>query len=646
MGTRETPGFLSKFMYNSISEKLGRRNEYFNSTVFTADIERLKRYHENRGFSDVRIDTSLLFSPSNHRVDISITIREGYRSLIDTLVYRGIVDVPGTVWVDIATSPKISQGDPFNFLLLEEEVKRVLRTLYDNGYANATYVRENSSAKRKLSNRNYSVVLTFAPGKRYRFGGITIRQEIDSLRNGRPRPDITNVLLLDQLDFEPGDYYSLTRKIASEKSLNKLGLFDLRRFDFVVPPSADTSRLVATNIVYRSRDRHELSPELIVSDENGAFNLGGGIGYASRNFLGGARTFTANLRFRTQTLGAFPNYFDNSNNAVSNLDLTFEILQPYVFTNKMRGQWGFSAIIDKQKPYLQQILRNIFGFDVRFAEFTTGYLEWALEAVSLHRNQNFFGNLNDPLVQQQLALLQEQHLNSILSFSIQRDMSNDLFAPSAGFIHSATFEEAGLLPLVLKNLNRNIPFTQFYRVFLLGRWYADITDHRFSILALKLKAGLEEKYGESQADSARTIPQTHRFFAGGGSSVRGWNSRELIASGDPQLGGNLSVEGSLELRTNPLQALRDGLFDKFWIVQFIDFGNAWDQVGDFQIRKLAIAAGIGFRYDTYFGPFRVDCGFRVYNPTEVAGQQWITQRKLIGQTFKEAVFHFGIGHAF
>jgi outer membrane protein insertion porin family len=128
--------------------------------------------------------------------------------------------------------------------------------------------------------------------------------------------------------------------------------------------------------------------------------------------------------------------------------------------------------------------------------------------------------------------------------------------------------------------------------------------------------------------------------------VRGWQSRDLSASGDPKLGGNLALEGSLELRVNILQSARDDFLDKIWLVTFFDFGNVWAAASDLQWKGVAMAAGIGFRYNTFFGPFRVDWGFRVYNPGDPTGQNWITQRQLFGQTFKEGIFHFGIGHAF
>jgi outer membrane protein assembly factor BamA len=649
IGTRESPGFFSKFLHNSISEKLGRKDEFLSRVTLGSDLKRLKTYYENRGFSDARIDTSLLYDDDGASVDITFRIDEGYRSVIDSLTYAGIVNAPGVIWTDILASPRIAAGDPYNNTLLEEEVVRVLKILGTAGYPNTLFLRDSSWARRYTSTRNYRVRLAFDLGRMYFFGPVTIRQEIDSLRGPLPRADITDDILTHQLTYTPGQRYSVEDSVTSVSNLNRLGIFDLRRMSLLVPPRTDTAVTVPTLILFRPKDRHELGPELIVSDEAGQLNLGAGLGYTHRNFFGGARIFSTRLRFRTQTLDEFPNYFGKNTDAVSNLDLTFELLQPYVFSNRIKGSWSFSFILDKQLPYRQNIVRNRFGLTNRFTEYTNGILEWTLEAISSEKNDNFSGNVNDPEIQRQFRLLQQEQFNSVLSFTLQRDRSNDIFSPSEGFIHSATFDEAGLFPLLLQGIFKNLPATQFYRVSLIGRWYTEIVPHRFSILAVKAKGGFEEKYGESRSDTSRGIPQTHRFYAGGGSSVRGWNSRDLIASGDPsaaQLGGNLALEGSIELRTNVLQSLHDGLFDKVWLVQFVDLGNVWTDVSDFRVRDFAIAAGLGIRYDTFFGPFRIDWGFRIYNPGEAQGSRWITERKLWGQTFKEGIFHFGIGHPF
>jgi len=644
MQTKETPGSLSKFLHG-INDRLGRKNEYFDPVKLSDDLYRLRKHYRDRGFNMVRIDTSLTLDDEERAMEVAILVTEGYRAIVDTIMYAGIVNVPDFVYDDMKSSPHITPGDPYDAALLEAEVARVRLILWNAGYPNCEYVRGQSFATLRTSTGNYSVLLTFDLGKRYVFGEIHVANE-DTLRD-----DITDEIIFSQLDYKPHDFYNYSDRISSERNLNRVGIFDQARIETEVPPNESPSIFVASRISVRPKDKHELAPEVLISDENNAFNLGTGLGYTNRNFLGGARTFSARLRFRTQTIREFPNYFGLNTTAISSGELTFEMLQPYIFTNKIKGNWTFSLIRDKQLPYRQDIVRNTFGFTDRFAEFTTGYLDWTLELVNLSRNQSFTGDTNDADFRQQLDQLEQQskntQFNSILSFTIQRDKSNDLFRPSNGFIHTATIQEAGLLPLVLKSaLPENLPFTQFYRISLLGRWYFDMTDNRYSILGLKLKVGFEDKYGETRSDSTRSIPQTHRFYAGGGGSIRGWQSRDLSATGDPQFGGNVAFEGSLELRMNILQSLRDDFLDKIWIVTFLDLGNVWGQARNLQLRDVAIATGIGFRYDTFFGPFRIDYGFRLYDPAARSSQQWITERSFWGQTFKEGILHFGIGHAF
>ena len=643
--TRETPGFLNRFLYYGISDRLGRKREFFDARTFGEDIQRVRQYYVDHGFHEVQVDTTLEFSSEKNEVDILFRINEGYQSIIDTVIYRGIVNVPEFVYDDMQSSPRISRHDPFDRSLVDEEVLRVRNILWDAGYPNARFLRDSSSATYRTSTRNYVVTLAFDIGRRFVWGDITIKNTLDSTRE-----DITPDIILRQMDYQYGDFYSANALRSSEQNLNRVGIFDQARIETTVPPNSDTSILVASRVTVKPKDKHELAPEIVISDENNAFNLGTGIGYSNRNFLGGARTFSTNLRFRTQTISEFPNYFGVATDAVSNIGLTFEILQPYVLSNKIKGNWTFSLIRDKQKPYRQDIIQNKFGFTDKFADYTNGILEWTLERVSLLRNPNFPDTSSDPATQEQINKLADQEkktqFNSILSFTIQRDKTNDLFRPSEGFVHSATFQESGLLPLLLRGSQPDLPFTQFYSVTLLGRWYFDLTDHRFSIFALKLKAGYEDKYGESRSDDTRAIPPTYRFYAGGGGSVRGWKPRDLSATGDPLFGGNLALEGSGEIRTNILQSLRDDLFDKIWIVTFLDFGNVWGSFHDLRLKDIAVATGIGFRYDTFFGPFRIDYGFRVYNPAEPNGQQWIVDRKLLGQTLKEGILHFGVGHAF
>jgi outer membrane protein insertion porin family len=648
---KETPGFLSKFFHKTISEKLGSPDEFLNPVVLADDMIRLRKCYQNRGFFDAIVDSALRYYNNGANVDVTFRIKEGRRSYVDTVIYRGIPDWPETIWEEIRNSPKIVRGDPFNSLILEDEVRRVLDIFENSGFPNCTFIRnsDSSSATRYASTGNVRVTLCFKHNKRYFFGPISVVQDIDTTIGESHRPDITADLVVRHLEYKQGDFYSTEDKRKSEKNLKSIGIFDLRRIDFAIPSVSDTSETIPSRILIRPRDRNELAPELVVSSENDAFNLGPGLAYTNRNFFGDARILTARAKFRTQTLSAFPNYFQTNSDAVSNFEVGAEILQPYLFSNHTNATWSPSYIIDKEKPYKLEIVRSRLAVNNRFAEFTTGQFEWTIETINTKVRAIPLTDL-DPESARQLELMSAQYsrqFNSVFSFTIQRDETNDIFSPSDGFLHSLTVQEAGLFPLLVHNLIPNLPYTQFYSASATGRWYFDVSGgHRSSIVALKIRGGIEEKYGESRSDSNRLIPQTNRFYAGGSGSVRGWASRSLIASGDPQLGGDFLLEGSIEHRWNFFQSLKDGWLDKMWLVQFVDVGNLWPTLGSFQFRQFAVAAGIGFRYDTFFGPFRVDWGFRIYNPDDPNHQSWITQRKFIEQTLKEGVFHFGIGHAF
>jgi outer membrane protein insertion porin family len=57
---------------------------------------------------------------------------------------------------------------------------------------------------------------------------------------------------------------------------------------------------------------------------------------------------------------------------------------------------------------------------------------------------------------------------------------------------------------------------------------------------------------------------------------------------------------------------------------------------------VAIAVGFGFRYYTQVAPFRIDLGFKFYNPS-TKQYIWDSWDK---RFFKNIEFHFGIGEAF
>jgi translocation and assembly module TamA len=142
----------------------------------------------------------------------------------------------------------------------------------------------------------------------------------------------------------------------------------------------------------------------------------------------------------------------------------------------------------------------------------------------------------------------------------------------------------------------------FFKAYASGTKYFQLYDKPSMILAGRAAFGTI--YGASTGD----IPANERFYAGGGSSVRGYGYKKLspIISGTP-IGGSSLIELSTELRLR--------VTDKIGLVSFIDAGNSYaDPIPDYQ-GTLRFGTGLGVRYYTVIAPVRFDIAVPV-NPVE------------------------------
>ena len=641
--SKESPGWFTKFLYNTISRKLGSPAELYDPVVLEADVRRLEQFYRDKGFFEARITTNAPVDTSDRTVDLTFLIEENQRSLIDSVRYVGIDSLPEDVRAKVYLNSFIEPSDPYDQDVIEREILRILNVLYDNGYPQAHFVQEHSIARRSLRTNRFTLLFPFYAGPRYRFGDITVRIE------GRERPDIRDDMLLRFLNYEPSEIYSQNKRLVSERTLYRLGLFERARIEVSIPSEEDSSKAIPTSVVVLPKDKHELNPEVAILEENNAFNVGLGMGYTNLNFFGQARTFTTALRFRVQEIGSinFLRVFGrtglNDTTVVGGAELNFQLAQPYVFSRNFSGLWSFSLIADKQKSFVLTTIRNRFGFRYELEPTTSGFMDWNLERIKLDALE---GASASEFIRQRPEE-QRPQFNSILSLTLQRDRTNDIFSPSQGYSWAVGVEEAGILPALGEQLGSNLPFSQFYKFTLFGRYFTDLTHDRYTIIATKAKFGFAHKYFVRSRAEAKNrdlpVPLNRRFFAGGSGSVRGWRTRELGAVSDPQLGGNALFELSAEARINFTRGL-----GRIWVVDFdnvggilfADAGNIWTDVQRMRLSETALSVGFGLRYDAIFGPFRVDLGFQLYDPRN---QQWIFQRKALREA---STLHFGIGQAF
>ena len=155
------------------------------------------------------------------------------------------------------------------------------------------------------------------------------------------------------------------------------------------------------------------------------------------------------------------------------------------------------------------------------------------------------------------------------------------------------------------------------RAYVDGRAYLGFGENNGSRIAARLQAG--SVFGGEITD----IPPNFLFFSGGSGTVRG---QEYQSLGATQLGVEAGGRSFLGLSTEFRQDIGD---TNFGLVAFADAGyvgtDALGENGDWQA-----GAGLGLRYDTPFGPIRVDLA----TPVRGAG---------VGE---DIFLYIGIGHAF
>jgi len=203
-----------------------------------------------------------------------------------------------------------------------------------------------------------------------------------------------------------------------------------------------------------------------------------------------------------------------------------------------------------------------------------------------------------------------EYLIGALPSFIQYDTSDSLLDPTEGFR-----ARVSVSPEVSRVFESNSTYlkTQFDL-----SAYQQVSDN--IVLAGRTRIG-----SIIGADLASIAP-SRRLYAGGGGSVRGYGYQAIgptNAVGTPN-GGRSLVEASVEAR------VRTGFMDgAVSVVPFVDAGTVSRSTTP-TFDDIRFGAGVGLRYDTGFGPLRVDVAVPL-NRRE--GDSWVAVYVGLGQAF-------------
>ncbi|TNJ44659.1 BamA/TamA family outer membrane protein [Tamlana fucoidanivorans] len=248
--------------------------------------------------------------------------------------------------------------------------------------------------------------------------------------------------------------------------------------------------------------------------------------------------------------------------------------------------------------------------------------------------------------------LTENNLILSTSFGITIDERKNLFDEDFS-IFRARLEPAGNILRAASNLLNlpkdssgrytlfNVAYSQFVKTELDYIKHWDLG--KKNVLAMRSFFGIAIPYGNSNS-----IPFAKSFFAGGPNDNRAWSAYSLgpgsSKSNNEFNEANMKIALSVEQRFN--------IFDKFYGAVFVDAGNIWNVLdsatddkaifnGFSDLKDIAVGSGIGFRYDFRFFVFRLDIGFKTYDPSYGEDNRWFND-----YNFRNAVYNIGINYPF
>ncbi len=477
-------------------------------------------------------------------------------------------------------------------------------------------------------------------------------------------------VLVENTRFGKGELYNERAVQDTYSYFGRLSAFKYTNVRFTELEKGD-SLLLNSYLMLTKNKFKTIGFDLEGTNSAGDLGAAASTTYSHRNLFRGSELWTLKLRGAYEAISGTKNSNNNYFELGAETSLNFpRFLFPFL-SSSFRRNIRASSELNLQYSYQ---LRPEFARTIAAASWS---YKWMYQQKSNHRfdlvDLNF---LYMPWIDKEFK---ENYLDSDNSkYSLLKYNYQDLLIMKIGYSYSYNsagrallnntisnsysirfnVESAGNLLYGISKLTRKKRDEDYYK--LLNIRYAQyvkgdfdfarniLIDNRNSI-SFHFAGGIAIPYG-----NATILPFEKRYFSGGANSVRGWSVRSLgpgrFKGEDTKIdfmnqSGDIKLDASVEYRTQ--------LFWKLKGAAFIDAGNIWtikkyeDQPkGEFRLKfyeDIALAYGLGIRFDFDFFVLRFDGGMKAINPAYKGKERY----PLINPSFsRDFAFHFAVGYPF
>lgn len=600
-----------------------REGELFVEATLESDAAALAEQYRRRGFTQARVQpvaVPVAGAAPPVPVDVRLTVTEGPRTAVGAITIAGQTAVDAAA-LHAAVGSRTGQAYYQQQVAIDRD--GMLLVLLNRGYPNAAV----------------DARVTFTPDRS--------RADVAFMVTEGPQVFVEHVLVVGnektstemirrEVTLKPGAPLSYAELTESQRRISALGLFRrvrITELDHGAPNQRDLLVTVeeapATTVGYgggvEGGQRLRRTEPGGNATEVFEFAPRGFVEYGRRNLFGRNQSVNlfarASLRTKASTTNVAPGEPEPGGYTLRDYRVLSTFRSPRIL-----GTANDLLVT----AFLEQGLRSSFNFTRRGARAELARrlargLSFSGRYV-IERSKLFEERL-DPEDKPLIDRLFPQVRLSTLSGALIRDTRDDLLAPTRGSLIGWDNDVAA------RAIGSEVGFI---KSFAQGFFYRRLPGRRATVFAAGARIGLAGGFdrevarldedgnpllgpgGEPVVDVVSDLPASERFFAGGDTSVRGYaldrlgTAATIDRSGFPR-GGNAVFIVNAELRVPVVGGLG--------AVAFMDAGNVFNRIGDFDVGEIKPTAGVGMRYQSPIGPIRVDLGFKLDRGRQPTGEQ-------------------------